>query len=34
MLILRDKFGDNWASQNVRVLCAGDDNSDEDVMKV
>jgi len=32
-LILKEKFGDDWAS-NVKVIFAGDDTTDEDVMEV
>jgi len=32
-IILREEFGDNWATNNTKILFAGDDNSDEDVMK-
>lgn len=33
-LILREQFGENWAANNLKVLFVGDDNSDEDVIKV
>lgn len=33
-IILREAFGDNWAANKTKILFAGDDNSDEDVMKV
>lgn len=33
-VILREEFGENWATNNTKILFAGDDNSDEDVMKV
>jgi len=32
-VILREEFGENWATNNLKVLFVGDDNSDEDVMK-
>lgn len=32
-LILKERFGDDWAS-NVKVIFAGDDTTDEDVMEV
>lgn len=31
--ILRTEFGDNW-KENVKVIFAGDDTTDEDAMKV
>lgn len=33
-IILREEFGEHWATNNTKILFAGDDNSDEDVMKV
>lgn len=33
LLILKDKFGNDWTS-NVRAVFAGDDTTDEDAMNV
>ncbi|XP_011190012.2 uncharacterized protein LOC105216943 isoform X2 [Zeugodacus cucurbitae] len=33
LLILKDRFGDNWADQ-IKVIFAGDDNTDEDAMRL
>lgn len=34
LLILNEAYGNNWQSDNVKPIFMGDDNSDEDVMKV
>lgn len=33
-LILEEVFGDAWPTKKIKVVFAGDDNSDEDVMRV
>lgn len=33
MYILREEFGNNW-SNDVKVIFAGDDTTDEDAMRV
>lgn len=32
MLLLKNKYGENWRN-NVKVIFAGDDTTDEDAMK-
>ncbi|XP_017478821.1 PREDICTED: probable trehalose-phosphate phosphatase C [Rhagoletis zephyria] len=32
LLILKNKFGSNWA-EDIKVIFAGDDNTDEDAMR-
>lgn len=34
LLIMQKTFGIDWPLKNVRVICVGDDTSDEDVMQV
>lgn len=33
LLILKNQFGDDWAKK-IKVIFAGDDNTDEDAMRV
>lgn len=34
LLILQEAFGSDWHLKNVRAIFMGDDNSDEDAMRV